>query len=89
MNKQDKVTNWFDHIPKEFKRASKKDPTYKVMIKPNSMIVTIAPTGGGKTNSVVEFLSRKNGRFYEIIIFTGSSKDEPLYNFLASRIDGL
>jgi hypothetical protein len=90
MNKQDKVTNWFDHIPKEFKKASKKDPTYKDhMIKPNSMIVTIAPTGGGKTNSVVEFLSRKNGRFYEIIIFTGSSKDEPLYNFLASRIDGL
>ena len=90
MNKQDKVTDWYSQIPKEFKKQTKKDPTYKDhMIKPNSMIVTIAPTGGGKTNSVVEFLSRKNGRFYEIIIFTGSSKDEPLYNFLASRIDGL
>ena len=90
MNKQDKVTNWFDHIPKEFKKASKKDPTYKDhMIKPNSMIVVIGQTGSGKINSVVEFLSRKNGRFYEIIIFTGSSKDEPLYSFLASRIEGL
>ena len=90
MNKQDKVTNWFEHIPKEFKKVSKKDPTYKDhMIKANSMIVVIGQTGSGKTNSVVEFMSRKNGRFYEIIIFTGSSKDEPLYTFLASRIEGL
>eukprot|EP01039_Chlorochromonas_danica_P011460 gene11460-12817_t len=53
------------------------------------MIVCIGPTGCGKTNSVVEFLSRKNERFYEIIIYTGSSADEPFYQFLAGSIDGL
>ncbi len=90
MNKPDKVTNWYSQIPKEFQKTPKKDPTYKDhMIKPNSMIVVIGQTGCGKTNSVVEFLSRKNERFYEIIIFTGSSKDEPLYSFLASRIEGI
>eukprot|EP01039_Chlorochromonas_danica_P006568 gene6568-7252_t len=53
------------------------------------MIVTIGPTGCGKTNSVVEFLHRKDGRFFEIIIYTGSSSDEPYYNYLAGAIDGL
>ncbi len=89
MNK-DEVTNWYTQIPKEFIKTPKKDPTYKShLIKPNSMIVVIGQTGSGKTNAVVEFLSRKNGRFYEIIIFTGSSKDEALYRFLEDRIDGI
>jgi GTPase SAR1 family protein len=56
---------------------------------PSSMIVCIGPTSCGKTNSVVEFISRKIERFYERIIFTGSSADEAYYQFLAERIDGL
>ena len=86
----DKVRNWMEVIPKQFRPTRKADPTYdKHLIKPNSMMLVIGPTGCGKTNSIVEFLSRKNERFYEIIIFTGSSSDEPYYNFLASSIDGL
>ena len=89
--KGDNVTNWIEKIPKKFVTKQTKDPTYKNhLIKPNSMILSVGATGVGKTNgSVVEFLHRKNGRFFEIIIFTGSSSDEVLYNFLASSIDGL
>lgn len=86
----DKVRNWTEHIPKQFRKVKKADPTYpEHLIKPSSMIVTIGPTGCGKTNSVVEFLHRKDGRFFEIIIFTGSSADEELYQYLAGAIDGL
>ncbi len=86
----DNVRNWMEAMPKQFRPVRKADPTYpKHLIKPSSMIVTIGPTGCGKTNSVVEFLSRKNERFYEIIIYTGSSADEAYYQFLAGSIDGL
>ncbi len=86
----DNVRNWMEAMPKQFKPVRKADPTYpKHLIKPSSMIVCIGPTGCGKTNSVVEFLSRQNERFYEIIIYTGSSADEPFYQFLAGSINGL
>jgi hypothetical protein len=88
--KKDSVQNWYEVIPKEFRKAPKKDPTYpEHLIKPCSMILTVGPTGVGKSNSVVEFLKRKNNHFYEIIVFTGSSTDEPLYNFLKSAIQGI
>lgn len=86
----DKVRNWIEAMPKQFRPVKKDDPTYPThLIKPSSMIVTIGPTGCGKTNSIVEFLHRKDGRFFEIIIYTGSSSDEPLYQYLAGAIDGL
>jgi len=86
----DTVTNWFEKMPKKYKAAKRADPTYpKHLIKPNSMMLVIGPTGCGKTNAVLEFLHRKNEQFFEIIIFTGSSSDEPLYQFLAGSIDGL
>ena len=49
------------------------------------MIVCIGGTGAGKTNALLEFLSRKNEAFYEIVIFTGSTMDEPIYNLLKTK----
>jgi len=46
----------------------------------------LGPTGSGKTNALIEFLNRKNDAFYQIIIFTGSTNDEPLYNLLKGKI---
>ena len=86
----DTVTKWFEKMPKKYKAAKRADATYpKHLIKPNSMMLVIRPTGCGKTNAVLEFPHRKNEQFFEIIIFTGSSSDEPLYQFLAGSIDGL
>lgn len=53
------------------------------------MIACIGGTGTGKTNALVNFLSLKNDAFTEIIIFSGSTTDEPLYQFLQSKIPTL
>jgi len=61
----------------------------KHLILPCSMIAMIGSTGSGKTSALIEFLSRKNDAFTRIIIFTGSTSDEPLYNFLKKHIKGI
>ena len=53
------------------------------------MILCIGGTGSGKTNALLNFLSRKNSAFYDIIIFSGSSADKPLYNLLQDKVDGV
>ena len=83
----DKVKNWYEHLPKDLKREPKLDKNYKQhYIQPNSMICCIGGTGSGKTTSLVDLLSRKNEAFYDIIIFTGSTSDEPLYNMLKQKM---
>jgi len=83
----DKVNNWYEKLPTNLKRENKTDKNFKKhYILPNSMICCIGGTGAGKTNALLEFLSRKNEAFYEIIIFTGSTSDEPLYNLLKQKI---
>jgi ABC-type dipeptide/oligopeptide/nickel transport system ATPase component len=56
------------------------------MILPNSMIGIIGGTGSGKSNALMNFLSLKNEAFTEIIIFSGSTTDEPLYNLLKKQL---
>ena len=34
-------------------------------------------------------MSRKNNAFYRIILFSGSTVDEPLYRLLEKHIDGI
>ena len=80
----DKVNNWYDKIGV---KKTKVDDNYKKhMIEPKSMIVCIGGTGAGKTNALLEFLNRKNNAFTELIIFTGSTADEPIYQFIKSKI---
>ena len=83
----DKVIDWTARIPKDLKNETKTDKTYKShLIKNNSMILAIGQTGSGKTNSIVELLHRTQEKWFEIIIFTGSNVDEPIYNFLQHKI---
>ena len=83
----DKVKNWYESLSKDLKRESKLDKNYKKhFIQPNSMICCIGGTGSGKTTSLVEFLSRKNEAFFDIIIFSGSTTDEPLYSMLKQKM---
>ena len=78
------LTNFYNIIGSGTK---KRDKTFKNhLIEPNSMILCIGQTGSGKTNALINFLKLKNEAFYEIIIFTGSTEDEPLYNFLRQKI---
>jgi len=81
------MKNWYEKIGT---KKTKLDKNYaKHRIKPNSMILTIGGTGTGKSNALVDFLDKKRDAFHNIIIFSGSTTDEPLYNFLANKIDGL
>ena len=78
----DKITNWYATLDKEFKNETKKDKNFKNhLIEPNSLCLQIGPTGSGKTLTLLEFLSRKQNSFYEVIIFTTNS-NEPLYKKL-------
>lgn len=80
----DKITDWYAKIGS---KKTKVDENYKNhMIEPKSMIVAIGPTGSGKTTALLELLNRKNNAFTELIIFTGSTADEPIYQFIKQKI---
>ena len=53
------------------------------------MVLSIGGTGSGKTMSLMTFLSLKNESFYEIILYTGSTSEEPLYEYLKNKIPDL
>jgi hypothetical protein len=84
------ITNWYKELKGGEIKKPKLDSNFtKHHILPCSMILCIGGTGSGKSNALIEFLSRKNNAFYDIIIFSGSTTDEPLYNLLEDKIDGL
>jgi hypothetical protein len=77
------MINFYDQLPKGLSNGIQKDKAFKThLVEPTSNILIIGQTGAGKTNSLLNFLSLKNDSFAEIIIFTGSTCDEPLYNYL-------
>jgi len=84
------IINWYDKIDKQFIRKPKRDKNFsKHLIEPCSMISCIGGTGSGKSNALVNFLSLKNDAFHKIVIFSGSTTDEPLYSFLQNKIPEL
>lgn len=51
----------------------------------NSMILAIGGTGTGKTNALLNYISRSSGEFSDVIICSFSTTDEPLYNLLEEK----
>ena len=51
------------------------------------MIFCIGGTGTGKTNALIDYLSRSSGEFHKIIICSFSTLDEPLYNHLQEKCE--
>jgi len=86
-NKKDSINNYYELIDKNLQKKPKLDKNFKMhQILPNSMILCIGGNGSGKTNALIEFLNRKSNAFYEILLYTGSTTDEPLYNYLQKQI---
>jgi len=84
--KKDKLINWYDKLGKQLTPQPKLDKNFNQhYILPNSMILAIGGTGMGKTNSLMSFLALKQ-EFYKIILYSGSTTDEPLYNYLQEKI---
>ena len=48
----------------------------------NSMILALGGTGTGKTNALLNYISKSSGEFSDVIICSFSTTDEPLYNLL-------
>ena len=83
----DKLINFYEHMDKDLKNDTKRDKNFKQhYIEPCSMILAIGPTNSGKSLGLLNFLQRKNDAFCRIVIFSGSSTDEPAYNLLREKI---
>lgn len=87
MSKQDKLTNFYELMKKDLKNDTKRDKNFKQhYIEPCSMILAIGPTGSGKSLGLLNFLQRKNESFCRVIIFSGSSTNEPAYNLIREKM---
>jgi hypothetical protein len=42
-------------------------------------------TGAGKSNALLNYIHRSSGEFFQIIICSFSTTDEPLYNMLHEK----
>jgi hypothetical protein len=88
--KSEKIINWYEKLKDELPNQTKLDKNFnKHHILPNSMILAIGGTGTGKTNALMSFLAYKNDSFYKIILYTGSTGEEPLYQYLQKKIPEL
>ena len=81
------IVNWYDKIGANNNKKKLPSKWKSHHILHNSMILCIGGTGTGKTNSLIDYISRSSGEFYKIIICSFSTLDEPLYNFLAEKND--
>lgn len=88
MNKKDNIKNFYEIIGGSIKK--KHDKNYKNhYIELPARICIIGQSGAGKSNVVVNLISRFGAIFYRMVIFTGSTTDEPLYNYLSEKIENI
>jgi len=76
------IVNWYDKIGAGKKKTKLPLKWKNHHIHHNSMILCIGGTGTGKTNALIDYLSRSSGEFFKIIIISFSTLDKPLYNYL-------
>jgi len=84
-NNNNEVKNIYKRIPKNL-LPNYHNPNYNNhLINIPFRIVVIGASGSGKTNVAVEILRRMNDTFGKIWIVT-KNQDEPIYNYLQTRI---
>ena len=77
----DKIINFYEKL--NIGKGNKLPKNWnKHHIMHNSMILALGGTGTGKTNALLNYLSRSSGEFSDVIVFSESTTDEPLYNLL-------
>ncbi len=76
----DKIVNFYDKLgikdtvhPKTFKRNYMFNKSHSLCL---------GGTGSGKSNALINYISRSSGEFYKIIVCSFSTTDEVLYNML-------
>ena len=81
------IVNWYEKIGANSSKKKLPKQWDKHHIHHNSMILCIGPTGSGKTNALIDYISRSSGEFHKIIICSFATTDEPLYNLLRQKSD--
>lgn len=85
--KSDKLINFYELMDKDMKNDTKRDKHFKNhYIEPCSMILAIGGTGSGKSLGLLNLLQRKNDSFCRVVIFSGSSTNEPAYNLIREKM---
>ena len=85
MKGQDNISNWYKKIPKKF-IPKYENPCYNNhLLSVPFRCCIIGGSGSGKTQLVLEIISRMKNTF-GLIILCCKSSDEPLYNYLKSKM---
>ena len=91
MTSKHKIPNYYENIPKDLLTETD-NPNYDLhLLKLPFRMVVVAPSGSGKSNFITHILHQfcnKRGTFADIVIVT-RNKDEPLYNYLSQKSEGL
>lgn len=83
MSKEDKIINFYQKLNIKGSKLPKNFHKHKILH--NSMILALGGTGTGKSNCLLNYINRSSGEFTDIIIFSGSTTEEPLYELLAEN----
>jgi hypothetical protein len=88
-SQNNQVINFYNVMPKEFLTETENPNFHLHNLKLPFRMAIVAPSGSGKTNwlvNLIHIFSQGKGTFPDVTIVT-RNKDEPLYNFLASKSD--
>jgi hypothetical protein len=83
--KENNVKDWYNIMPKSFK-TEYQNPSYdKAFVSHPFRMLIVAQSGGGKTTVATDIIYRLQNTFNKIVLCIKHA-DEPLYNFLRSKI---
>ena len=76
----DKIVNFYDKLGIKGSTLPKTWEKHHMFNKCHTLC--LGGTGSGKSNALINYISRSSGEFYKIIVCSFSTTDEPLYNML-------
>jgi len=77
---KDKIVNFYDKLG--IKGSTHPKTWDKTHMYNKCHTLCLGGTGSGKSNALINYISRSSGEFYKIIVCSFSTTDEPLYNML-------